>query len=54
MIRHSWVLGGWMIGKSGNAMYDLHYTLGDEKRRFPGLASKPVVAVLVIWASKSL
>jgi hypothetical protein len=35
-----------MIGRSGDTVCDPHRTRGgDEKRRFSGLASKPVVTV---------
>jgi hypothetical protein len=30
------VLGGWMIGRSGDAMCDLHCVRGDEEREFLG------------------
>jgi hypothetical protein len=50
-----------MIKRSGDAMCDLHRAQGDEQRGFlglasspksmvfPGLASKPVATVLVVW-----
>jgi hypothetical protein len=42
----SWVLGGWTIGRSGDIVCDSHHTRGgDEKRGFPGLASKLVAMV---------
>jgi hypothetical protein len=28
------VLSGWMIGRSGDAVYSLHCARGDEKREF--------------------
>jgi hypothetical protein len=31
-----WVLGGWMIERSGDAMCDLHRARGDERRGFLG------------------
>jgi hypothetical protein len=55
------VLGDRMIERSGDAMCDLHHAQGDEERGFitlaskprstvsPGLASKPVATVLVVW-----
>jgi hypothetical protein len=55
------VLGGQTIERSGDAVCSLHHTQGDEEHMFlgssskprsivsPGLASKPVVAVLVVW-----
>jgi hypothetical protein len=55
-----WVLGGWTIEMSGNAVCSLHRTEGDKGRMFfgsasksrltvsPGLASKPVATILVI------
>jgi hypothetical protein len=55
------VLGGWMIGRSGDAVCGLYHAHGDEERGFlglaskprlmvsPGLASKPVATVLVVW-----
>jgi hypothetical protein len=58
------VLGGWMFGRSGDAMCVLHRPRGgDEKHRFLDLPSKPVVIVwwfgpqnhhdgFVFWASK--
>jgi hypothetical protein len=36
-----WVLGGWMIERSGDAVCCLHHAQGDEERGFLGLASKP-------------
>jgi hypothetical protein len=35
------VLGGWTIERSGDAMFSLHCTQGDEEREFLGCASKP-------------
>jgi hypothetical protein len=32
--RTDWVLGGQMIGRSGDVMYGLHRTCGDEERGF--------------------
>jgi hypothetical protein len=55
------VLGGRMIERSGDAMCGLCRAQGDEKHMFlrsaskprstvsPGLASKPVAMVLVVW-----
>jgi hypothetical protein len=31
-----WVLGGWVIKRSGGAMCGLHRAQGDEERRFLG------------------
>jgi hypothetical protein len=43
----SQVLGGWRIGRSGDAMCDSHHTHGgDKKRGFSGLASKSMV---IVW-----
>jgi hypothetical protein len=56
-----WVLGGQTIEKSGDAVCGLHHAQEDEEREFlslaskprstvsPGLASKPVATVLVVW-----
>jgi hypothetical protein len=42
----SQTLGGQTIRRSGDTVYDPHHTCeGDEKHRFPGLASKPVAMV---------
>jgi hypothetical protein len=41
------VLSGWTIKRSGDAVYGLHHTQGDEEHGFLGLASKP-------WATLSL
>jgi hypothetical protein len=58
------VLSGWMIGRSGDFVYDPYRTHGwDEKSGFPGLASKPVAIVwwfgsqnhcdgFLVWTSK--
>jgi hypothetical protein len=35
------VLGGQTIGRSGDAMCDLHHARGDEEHGFLGLTSKP-------------
>jgi hypothetical protein len=55
------VLGGRTIERSGDAVCGLHHAQGDEKRGFlslsskprsmvyPGLASKMVATVLVVW-----
>jgi hypothetical protein len=55
------ILGGRMIERSGDAVCGLHHAQGDEERGFlglaskprstvsPGLASKPVATVLVVW-----
>jgi hypothetical protein len=55
------VLGGRTIERSGNAVCGLHCAQGDEEREFLGLASKPrlivspglatklVATVLVVW-----
>jgi hypothetical protein len=55
------VLGGQTIERSGDAVCSLHHTQGDEEHMFlgssskprsvvsHGLASKPVVAVPVVW-----
>jgi hypothetical protein len=44
-----------MIGRLGDTVCDPHHTCGgDEKREFPGLASKPVVMVYQCLASKPL
>jgi hypothetical protein len=55
------VLGGRTIERSGDAVCGLHRAQGDEEREFlglasiprstvsPGLASKPVATVLVVW-----
>jgi hypothetical protein len=55
------VLGGRTIGMSGDIMCSLHRTRGDEERMFlgsaskprstvsPGLASKLMATVLVVW-----
>jgi hypothetical protein len=55
------VLGGRMIEKSGDVICDLHYARGDEEHGIlglvsklrsmvsPGLASKLVATVLVVW-----
>jgi hypothetical protein len=34
--RTGWVLGGWVIKRSGDAMCGLHRAQGDEERRFLG------------------
>jgi hypothetical protein len=34
--RIGWVLGGWVIKRSGGAMCGLHRAQGDEDRRFLG------------------
>jgi hypothetical protein len=39
------VLGGWMIGRSGDAVCGLYHAHGDEERGFLGLASKPRLMV---------
>jgi hypothetical protein len=38
---HRSILGGWMIGRSGDAVCGLHHAQGDEERGFLGSASKP-------------
>jgi hypothetical protein len=38
--RTSWVLGGWMIGRSGEAVCGLHRARGDEECEFLGSVSK--------------
>jgi hypothetical protein len=55
------VLGGWMIERLGDTVCHLHHAQGDGERGFlgsaskprlvasPGLASKPVDMVLVLW-----
>jgi hypothetical protein len=55
------VLGGRTIERSGDIVYSLHHAQGDEECRFfglaskprstvsPGLASKLVAMVLVVW-----
>jgi hypothetical protein len=55
------VLGDWTIEMSGNVVCSLHRAEGDEGRMFfgsasksrltvsPGLASKPVAMILMIW-----
>jgi hypothetical protein len=55
------ILGGRMIERLGDAVCGLHHAQGDEERGFlglaskprstvsPGLASKPVATVLVVW-----
>jgi hypothetical protein len=55
-----WVLGGWMIERSGEAMCCMHHAQEDKEREFlslaskqswtvsPGLASKQVATVLVV------
>jgi hypothetical protein len=41
------VLDGWTIGSLGDTVCDLHRTrVGDEKRGFFGLASKPMA---IVW-----
>jgi hypothetical protein len=57
----SWALSGWTIERLGDAVCGLHRAQGDEKRGFlglaskprsmvsPGLASKPVATVLMVW-----
>jgi hypothetical protein len=59
-----WVLGGRVIERSGDAVYDLHRAQEDEERGFlgltpkprltvsPGLALKPVATGFLVWASK--
>jgi hypothetical protein len=32
--RTGWVLGGWMIGMSGDAVYGLYHARGDEEHMF--------------------
>jgi hypothetical protein len=56
-----WILGAWTIKRSDDAVCSLHRVQGDEARRFlgstkktrstisPGLASKLVATVLVVW-----
>jgi hypothetical protein len=41
MVKHSWVLSDQIIKRSGDTVYGLYYTQGDEERVFLGLASKP-------------
>jgi hypothetical protein len=41
-LRICWVLGGWMIKRSGDAVCGLHRAQGDKECRFLGLASKPL------------
>jgi hypothetical protein len=60
------VLDGWTIERSGDAMCGLHRAQGDEDHGFlgvaskprstvsPGLASKPMATVLVIWLQNHL
>jgi hypothetical protein len=46
-----WVLGGWMIERSGDAMCGLHHAQGEE-HEFLGLASKPRSTSFSVWALK--
>jgi hypothetical protein len=48
----SWVLGGWMIEISGDAMFGLHHAKLDEESEFLSLASKPMSTISLGWASK--
>jgi hypothetical protein len=41
-LRICWVLGGWMIKRSGDVVCGLHRAQGDKECRFLGLASKPL------------
>jgi hypothetical protein len=44
-----WVLGGWTIERSGDAVCGLYHAQGDEEHVFLGLASKPRLTVLPGW-----
>jgi hypothetical protein len=46
------VLGGQTIEGSGDAVYGVHHSQGDEERGFLGLASKPTSTVSPSLASK--
>ncbi len=48
------VLGGRMIGRSGDAVCGLHHAQGDEERVFLGLISKPWSTISPSLASKSM
>jgi hypothetical protein len=45
-------LSGWTIKRSGDAMYGLHRTQGDEECRFLGLASNPMKTLSPSLTSK--
>jgi hypothetical protein len=47
------VLGGWTIGRSGDAVCSLRCAQGDEECGFPGLGLRTGSFNLVIWALKS-
>jgi hypothetical protein len=56
-----WILSGWTIERSGDAVCSLYHAQGDKECEFldlaskprsmvsPGLVSKPVATVLVVW-----
>jgi hypothetical protein len=46
------VLDGQTIGRSGDAMCDLHHAQGDEEHEFLGWSSKPRSTDFPVWASK--
>jgi hypothetical protein len=48
------VLGGWMIGRSGDTVCGLHHVEGDEECGFLGLASNPRSTVSPALASKMM
>jgi hypothetical protein len=34
--RTCWVFGGWTIGRSGDAVCDMHHAYGDDEHEFLG------------------
>jgi hypothetical protein len=49
-----WILDGWMIERSGDAVYGLYRAQGDEEHEFLSLASKSRSMVSPDLASKPL
>jgi hypothetical protein len=47
-----WVLGGRMIGRSGDTMCDLYRAKRDDEHGFLDCASKPRSTGFSVWASK--